>query len=153
MSKPTDTNAEECYDYSEDERKKTTQSGEQKITLERVTKTASLFKNRPNVNFAYLFGSYAKGYASSSSDLDIGVFFKEKPDILQLAGLRADLQKSLHFDKIDLVSLNGASPILCFEAISGRRIFARDRSDEAVTISLIAREYEDETGMLVSTTR
>ena len=153
MLKATDTTSAECSDSSEEESKKTTQPDAQKITVESVTKTEALFKNRPNVNFAYLFGSYAKGYASSSSDLDIGVFFKEKPDILQLAGLRADLQKTLHFDKIDLVSLNGASPILCFEAISGKRIFARDRSDEAAIISLIAREYEDETGMLVSTTR
>ena len=153
MLKATDTTSAECSDSSEEESKKTTQPDAQKITVESVTKTEALFKNRPNVNFAYLFGSYAKGYASSSSDLDIGVFFKEKPDILQLADLRADLQKTLHFDKIDLVSLNGASPILCFEAISGRRIFARDRSDEAVAISLIAREYEDETGMLASTTR
>ena len=153
MLEATDTTPAGCPDSSEDEAKKTTQPDAQKITVASVTKTASLFKNRPNVNFAYLFGSYAKGYASSSSDLDIGVFFKEKPDILQLADLRSDLQKTLHFDKIDLVSLNGASPILCFEAISGRRIFVRDRSDEAVAISLIAREYEDETGMLVSTTR
>ena len=112
-----------------------------------INQTESVFREESNVESAYLFGSYSKGSETVNSDLDIGVFFNKKPDIMQLGSLRADLQTKLHFENIDLVVLNNASPILRFEAVTGQKIFSRDRSKEAELISLTAREYEDEMGM------
>ncbi len=51
-------------------------------------------------------------------------------------------------DEIDLLVLNDAAPIACFEAISGRAVFCRDRFRRAEFVSLRAREYEDEMGVL-----
>ena len=62
------------------------------------------------------------------------------------AKLRADLQQALQIEEIDLVTLNGANPILRFEAISGRSLFCRDMGNRAAFVSLAAREYEDEIG-------
>ena len=81
------------------------------------------------------------------SDIDLAILFAAKPDIIELATLRADLQSLLHYEEIDIVVLNGASPWLRFEALRGRRIHSRDRSKEAEFASLTAREYEDERAM------
>lgn len=60
-----------------------------------------------------------------------------------MADLRADLQDALRFDDIDLVVLNDASPILRFQAVSGRRLLCLDEEQMASFVSLTAREYED----------
>ena len=79
----------------------------------------------------------------SGSDLDVGVLFRRPPTLDLLATLRADLQEALQIEEIDLVTLNRASPVTRFEAVSGRAIFCRDRARRAEFVSLAAREYED----------
>ena len=61
-----------------------------------------------------------------------------------MTDLRAALQNALNYDDIDLVVLNGASPILRFEAICGRAVYTADLAARAAFVSLTAREYEDE---------
>ena len=80
--------------------------------------------------------------------MDIGILFKKNPTLDFLAYLRASLQTASNIEEIDLVVLNGASPILRFEVITGRLLFCRDKSRHAEYVSLWAREYEDEMGML-----
>jgi predicted nucleotidyltransferase len=92
---------------------------------------------------AWVFVSGQTGHVGPSSDLDIALFFGEKPSLDRLADLRATLQEALHFDDIDLVILNQASPITRFEAVSGRPVYTRDASARAGFVSLTAREYED----------
>ena len=71
-----------------------------------------------------------------------------KPSIERLAELRYSLQKILDFDAIDLVVLNDATSILRFEAVSGKRLFCRDRHRCAAFVSLAAREYESDMAMM-----
>ena len=97
---------------------------------------------------AYLSGSAQSGIVPGGSDIDIALRFKQKPGIMQLAEIRADLQSELHFENVDISVLNEASPILRYEALCGRRLFADNEDDEACFASLTAREYEDEMGML-----
>lgn len=52
------------------------------------------------VNFCYLFGSYAKGYASEKSDVDLCVDVDLKG--LKFVGLSEDIRNVLH-KKIDLI--------------------------------------------------
>lgn len=108
----------------------------------------SFFEDRPNCDLVYLFGSTSEGSVRDGSDLDLAILFDEKPDIMELAGLRADLQTLLHFEEIDIAVLNDASPILRFEALQGKRIYSRDRGQEAIFASLTAREYEDARAMV-----
>ena len=100
------------------------------------------------VQAVWVFGSARGGCIKPGSDLDIGVLFFAVPSLDERVMLREQLQKSLHFDDIDLVILNEASPVTRFEAICGRLVFVRDRSRWAEFFSLTAREYEDEMAFL-----
>jgi len=93
---------------------------------------------------AWLFGSAQDGVVRPGSDIDVGVLFAQRPSLDQLADLRAGVQAALDYDEVDLVPLNGASPILRFAAISGRPVYTRDPEQRATFVSLTAREYEDE---------
>lgn len=65
-----------------------------------------------SVNLCYLFGSYAKGYASDKSDVDLCV--STSLIGLDYAGLAEDLHRELH-KTIELVRLNNASVELIYE--------------------------------------
>ncbi len=66
------------------------------------------FKTRPVLK-AYLFGSYVKGIADSTSDIDILVDLDYSQKIgLQFIQMKLDLEKLLN-KEVDLVSSNGMS--------------------------------------------
>ncbi|RLG41430.1 MAG: nucleotidyltransferase domain-containing protein [Thermoproteota archaeon] len=83
--------------------------------------------SRKEVLFAFLFGSAARGEASSLSDVDIGVFLDpslSEEDMLEvLMEIASQLKVGI---KGDLVLLNKASPSLAFEVIRGRALVVRD---------------------------
>ena len=79
-----------------------------------------------NVLAAWVFGSARDGEIRAGSDLDLGVLFFRAPGLDELAELRSDLQRALGVEEIDLVPLNGAGPVLRFEAVSGRSLFSED---------------------------
>ncbi|PRY45453.1 hypothetical protein CLV58_102202 [Spirosoma oryzae] len=61
---------------------------------------------------AYVFGSYARNEADTTSDLDLLVELDySQPIGLQFIGMKLDLEDSLH-KRVDLVSLSGLSPRL-----------------------------------------
>lgn len=95
-----------------------------------------VFKNYPVV-FAYLFGSYVKGRIRSQSDIDIAVFFdrkikKQERDVLK-GEIREDLSQELKkYDKIDIVVLNVAPPLLEKEVVyNGKLIYSEDDAQRA----------------------
>ena len=100
--------------------------------MKRETKEqlAPIFKKQ-KVVFAYLFGSQAKGTAGSLSDIDIAVYFAEEVaagerfDVrLGLLGELTDLYKT---DRVDLVVLNDAPPLLAHRILKeGLLIFSDD---------------------------
>lgn len=104
----------------------------------------------PNVAAAWVFGSAQNGIVREGGDLDIGVLFTSPPSLDDLAALRATLQQATQVDDIDLVSLNQASSILRFEAVSGRLILNRDAARQVEFVSLAAREYEFDLALLQS---
>ena len=65
-------------------------------------KLTTLFSNqyKETVGFCYLFGSYAKGYATEHSDVDLCVSTSLKG--LDFVGLSEDIRNVLH-KKIDLI--------------------------------------------------
>lgn len=58
-----------------------------------------------------IFGSVVHGKAESGSDLDLLVAFEPNRSLLDLIGLKQDLQDLLGRD-VDIVSENGVSPYL-----------------------------------------
>ena len=108
----------------------------------------AVFAADPNVIAAWLFGSAYTGTMRPDSYIDIGVLFAEKSTLDELLDLHAGLQDAFDFDNIDLVTLNGTSAILRFEAISGRPLFCRNLEARAAFASLTARQYEDSMALL-----
>jgi len=119
----------------------------ERIDLDCLTE---VFESIPNVIAAWVFGSAQGGNVREGGDIDIAVLFTSNPTIEERAALRAQLQLALQFDEIDLCVLNGASPIMRFEAISGSAVYCRDLSARAEFASLTAREYEDSIAFIQS---
>jgi len=97
---------------------------------------------------AYLFGSQARGVARPTSDLDVAVLFSHAPEGELVAAALDKCQDALLRDDVDLIVLNGASPIMAFESLSGQRILTNSPNEVAAFESLVAREYEDEMARL-----
>jgi uncharacterized protein len=94
-------------------------------------RVAALLAQRSEVLEAYLFGSHARAEAQAHSDVDIAVLI----DGGQLqagafgyeAELTADLMRDLGQNRIDLVLLNRAPPLLYHRVLrDGIRILSRD---------------------------
>ena len=110
-------------------------------TLRRV------FRRRPEIVAAYLYGSHAQGRAGRHSDVDIGILLQEqrgRPEIRiaptyevdvagEIAGIVGD-------ERIEVVILNSAPPLLAHEATRhGHRLFVR-RSRPVMRFELRARQ-------------
>jgi predicted nucleotidyltransferase len=85
---------------------------------------------RPEVLEAYLFGSRARGDARPGSDTDVAVFL-DPVAVEDLAGyaaaLAADLMAALRDNRVDLVVLNTAPPLLYHRVLrDGVRVLSRD---------------------------
>lgn len=62
-----------------------------------------------DVAHAALFGSFARGQAGDESDIDIVVEFRGRRSLLDLAGLKIDLQEALRRE-VDVVTYNSLHP-------------------------------------------
>jgi predicted nucleotidyltransferase len=95
----------------------------------RARLTAAL--DREGVVAAYLFGSQATGKAGPLSDVDVAVVFDGALDErarfeLQLR-LQGEATSAVRHDSVDLVVLNGASPLVRHRAIrDGKRLVDHD---------------------------
>lgn len=77
------------------------------LTIEEIKKTCKEVFDKYDVEFAFLFGSYAKDTAVPMSDIDIMVCTKITG--LKFFGLIEDLRESLH-KKVDLIALDDIKP-------------------------------------------
>lgn len=97
--------------------------------------------DREGVRLAILFGSQAAGTAGPESDIDLAVECREgrsPEDILP------DMVGLLGTDRVDLVDLRRASPLLAMAIVrSGRVIHEAEPSAFAEFCSLTLRRYED----------
>jgi predicted nucleotidyltransferase len=86
-----------------------------------ISRLAEFFKSGEYVELAYLFGSTAEGKEGPLSDIDIGVYLSSKltkgERIKKRLEFTAELADLLKTDKIDLIIMNDASPVISFEII------------------------------------
>ena len=126
--------------------RETTPPGSIEVDLDKL---GEYLRRDPRVVGATVFGSARDGRVRPGSDLDIGVLFDEPlsaEDFLQFYSALCDQVPGV--DKVDLIRLNQADPILAFEAISGTFLCTNDVDKMAGYFSLVCREYEDVMGNL-----
>ena len=66
---------------------------------------------RYDVRKAAVFGSFVKGEEKEDSDIDILVEFKGEKSLLDLAGLKIELEEALR-RKVDVLTYNSLHPLL-----------------------------------------
>ena len=82
-----------------------------KLSKESLREIKAYLADKP-VNKAYLFGSYGRGDAAESSDVDILVELDYSQRIgLLFVQMKLDLENHIH-KEVDLVSANGVSKYL-----------------------------------------
>ena len=96
-----------------------------------LNKLKNYFNVRDNVIAAYIFGSYASMRTVATSDIDIAVLLDGKVNSKNFSFIKQDIITGiielLSFDKVDVVILNPASPLLCHEVIKkGELIYSGD---------------------------
>ena len=89
------------------------------------------FEMRDDVIAAYVFGSYASKRFTAESDIDIAALLYESVNSKNYGKIRQDILGGIAAliltDRIDLVILNIAPPLLCHEVIKkGALLYSRD---------------------------
>ena len=94
---------------------------------------------------AMLIGSQARGSPGALSDIDIGIWHAPGLDAGSRLGLRLNLAqqatKTIGSDEVDIVLLNGASPLMRHRAIRDRRLLLE--RDRQTRVKLEARALID----------
>lgn len=97
----------------------------------------------PAVEAVYPFGSHADGCANEQSDLDLGVVGSPELLATDRVSMLADFVIE-GFDRVDLVFLDQADPVVRFEAVSRNRLlFRTPEFDHGSYVSRNLREYFD----------
>ncbi len=103
-----------------------------------VQRAADRLADDPRVLGVYAFGSRADGRASPSSDIDVAVLLDQALDLAEELRLRSTVVDELRRDDVDLVVLNQAPPLLCYEVLAhGKLLFSRDEE--------LLQEFEERT--------
>jgi predicted nucleotidyltransferase len=101
---------------------------------------APLFRKK-EPQLVLLFGSMAKGGVHGKSDIDLGFLFDQPADVLALTN---DVVKLLHSNRVDVVDLQRASPLLRFSAArTGTVLYERSVGLFNQFLSLAFRMYVD----------
>ncbi len=107
-------------------------------------KLTPLFHEK-GLQFVFLFGSTASGRATRKSDIDLAFLFDESLDILDLTN---KVIKLLQTDRVDVIDLRRASPLLSFAgAKGGKLLFERSPGLFNSFCSLAFRRYIDKKKM------
>lgn len=69
-----------------------------------------------DISLVFLFGSYAKGNVTESSDADIAILFLSTPDFYEITTLKQKLSEALRTEA-DILVLNSASVIVKMQVL------------------------------------
>ena len=89
--------------------------------FETIKDTLAPILKRNGVDFAAVFGSYAKGQADNDSDVDLLVRFSEPKSLLDMAGVEMEIEDSLG-KEVDLVTEDALSPYIKDNVIKESRV-------------------------------
>jgi uncharacterized protein len=94
--------------------------------------------------FAYLFGSHAIGRTTPLSDVDVAVYPDKRVNAFEYRLSRMEaLSRIVKTDRVDVVLLNDAPPLLKYEIIRNGVVIKENRSRRVIFEALILQEYLD----------
>ena len=109
------------------------------------SKLKQKLSDHQRIAFAFVFGSARFGkLVRHDSDIDIAVWLTPPINVDDQLGMIEMCQNALQYDNIDLIVLNKASTLLCFEAISGIPLVINDWDIYVDFFSETSRYYEDQ---------
>ncbi len=94
--------------------------------MDDIEKRLKVYFEQRDYAFVLLFGSYADGKENSMSDIDIGIYFNAKVDLMQ-AGYDAAMLGEELAKKIDMTILDDIEkkdPLFGFNVLSRHRVIA-----------------------------
>ena len=97
------------------------------LTFKSVKKEILPILKRQGVTKAAFFGSFARGEAKKQSDIDLLIQFKGSKSLLDLVGLRFELEEKLG-KKVDLLTYNAIRPRLKKYILKEQKIIYGKRS-------------------------
>ncbi|WP_094549503.1 type VII toxin-antitoxin system MntA family adenylyltransferase antitoxin [Petroclostridium xylanilyticum] len=111
-----------------------------------IQKVKNYFKDKHEVVFVYIFGSYARHKETGLSDVDIAIYYENdeiSQDIEAYLSIKAELNRLLN-KEVDLVILNTAKPLLKSRIINHHiKILSRNRLVESEFMIRSLGEYFD----------
>ena len=81
------------------------------LQIDKVKDTILDILTKHEVKKASLFGSIVRGEMTDESDIDILIEFQGKKSLLNLAGLKVELEEKL-LCKVDILTYNSLHPLL-----------------------------------------
>lgn len=111
------------------------------LKIEEIKERLSPLFNEEELQLVILFGSVASGKEYRQSDIDLGFLFDNPIDILALTNQIIQLLKT---DRVDVVDLRRASPLLKYSATrKGKVLFEKSPGLFNIFQSLTFRIYVD----------
>jgi predicted nucleotidyltransferase len=100
-----------------------------------VETISKVLEKEPDILFAYLFGSYAKGIQDKKSDIDIAIYLKDEKllekDPLYPSRIAVEIEKELAGNRtLDVRILNGSTLRFRNQVLRyGKLLFSRDETN------------------------
>lgn len=113
-----------------------------------INRIKNYLYKRDEVITCYIFGSYPTEKINQRSDIDIAVLFRDNIDRKEYSNIKLSIINELigllSFDRIDVIILNIASPLLSHNVIKkGLLLFSKDEVKHREYISKATMHYLD----------
>jgi len=95
-----------------------------------------------NFLLVFLFGSFARGFGTDESDVDVAIMFKKVPDFFGLSDLKDQLSRRAG-KEVDILTLNTASPIIKMQVLRYGVLVKRDKRTYNDFFVSTFNEYND----------
>ena len=117
--------------------------GDVEVMLTTLQKNLEKFSvQQENFLLVFLFGSFARGFGTDESDVDVAIMFEKVPDFYELCDLKDQLSRCAG-KEVDILILNTASPIIKMQVLRYGLLVMRDeRAYNDFFVSTL-KEYYD----------